>query len=234
MEIPLHKHVPHITPRLWWHNVVSPLESVKRSSALLQNQMSCTNCSFLMVGFLCAPIHCYSSVTQCPHVFVCGDIQFMLVQHRGDSWVPCFILLYLLLLLLAVWSRNHSHSCDSTEWSGIVSKSVLHIFPPLFHLLNLSSYTSHGSALFALLHIVICVYFVTLIIASFALQYAEIHFQYFFLSFAWIWSSSHLSFLFHLFYFSHLFSPLSSSTPHILLYTGGESAVSTKQHRCGG
>lgn len=46
---------------------------------------------------------------------------------------------------------------------------------------------------------------------------------------------SNLSFLFHLFYISPLFSPpLSSPAPSILLHTGGESAVPTEQHRCGG
>ncbi len=46
---------------------------------------------------------------------------------------------------------------------------------------------------------------------------------------------SNLSFLFHLFYISLLFSPpLSSPAPSILLHTGGESAVPTEQHWCSG
>lgn len=128
---------------------------------------------------------------------------------------------------------SRSSYCPKMNWDCLSlhepSSSVPPPEPDVFHCFG------NGSPHSALLHTLIHVYFVP-ITPCFALKCTEIHFQYFLLPFAQTWSPAQ-TFLFCSIFstFPPLFSPRPSCpAPSILLHTGGESAVPTEQHWCGG
>lgn len=185
----------------------------------------------------------HSSLLICHHgppyfiyLFFCDDLQFSFFTNR-EELVGFLVLLVFSLFFFLGCNRSKTLSrssyCPKMNWDCLSlhepSSSVPPPEPDVFHCFG------NGSPHSALLHTLIHVYFVP-ITPCFALKCTEIHFQYFLLPFAQTWSPAQ-TFLFCSIFstFPPLFSPRPSCpAPSILLHTGGESAVPTEQHWCGG
>lgn len=208
---------------------VTPLECVTHSPDLRKSKIWCTCCDILFNYYplLHPKTHCLSVIVVSPS-FLQWLLISILKQQRGVGWVSWLAFPFFFSFFLGCnCSQNLSHFCYCPIWIEIVSKS---------HFMFSSTVLSlHCFGNGALTHMDTCMFCYSHISLICSLMYLNLFSIFFLLFCSNLVPYSNLSLLFYLFHISPLFfTPVSSPAPFIILYTGGESAVPTEQHWCGG